>query len=426
MFSCFSTYAGAVDADGIILGAHNAALAQPELPAGWSFECNLNGPIGDPAGYVAMVKSRDSQGRGATGGVGVDDGAGGLRSDAPSQSPHGTIKSFRDKDGVDRYAIASYTMQEDAGGAVWINHGNLWNRASDDLPLLIYLNDEVKYRTTVVKDSLPHLFQQRLGRLKKGDVIRVAVGPGVSSGNTSVKMQYLIVEYPEGRTPGPPINMLAPAINEPAPRWSGDGTHDQYREWHEAQCAEVLREKPGLVLIGDSITQRWPADLLAHRYGKYRPVNLGVGGDWIQNALWRVINGVLDQAPPRVAVLLIGTNNLSNGYPPEEVVRGIDHLVQVLRGKAPGCKVLILGILPRGPSLTGNRTNQKTRQVNTRLALLADDRQVFFLDIGDVLAEPDGTILPEIMPDGLHVAGPGYLRWLEAMAPMLDRLLGKP
>jgi hypothetical protein len=27
------------------------------------------------------------------------------------------------------------------------------------------------------------------------------------------------------------------------------------------------------------------------------------------------------------------------------------------------------------------------------------------------------------MPDKLHVAGPGYVRWMEAMSPTLDALL---
>jgi hypothetical protein len=54
---------------------------------------------------------------------------------------------------------------------------------------------------------------------------------------------------------------------------------------------------------------------------------------------------------------------------------------------------------------------------------MADGRGVFFLDVGAKLAEPDGSIRPEVMPDGLHVAGPGYLRWLDAMGPTLNQLL---
>jgi len=59
------------------------------------------------------------------------------------------------------------------------------------------------------------------------------------------------------------------------------------------------------------------------------------------------------------------------------------------------------------------------------IAPLADHKQVFFLDVGDKLIEPDGSISPAVMPDKLHVAGPGYTRWMEAMGPALDKLLNE-
>ena len=132
---------------------------------------------------------------------------------------------------------------------------------------------------------------------------------------------------------------------------------------------------------------------------------------------------MLEKAPIRVVVLLIGTNNLSNGFNPEEVADGIGRLIKAIREKATKSKVLLLGILPRGRSIHEAAFGERLREVNARLATMADGRSIFFLDVGARLAEPDGSILPEVMPDGLHVAGPGYLRWLDAMRPTLDQLL---
>jgi lysophospholipase L1-like esterase len=170
--------------------------------------------------------------------------------------------------------------------------------------------------------------------------------------------------------------------------------------------------RPELVFIGDSITARWPQEVLEARFGKFHPVNLGIGGDWIQNVLWRVQNGTLDKAAPKVVVLLIGTNNLTGKFTPDEIAANIGGLIQALQTKTAQSKILLLGILPRGASIK-DEINGAIRQTNAKLATLADPKQVFFLDVGDKLIEPDGSISPAVMPDKLHVAGPGYTRWMD-------------
>jgi lysophospholipase L1-like esterase len=163
---------------------------------------------------------------------------------------------------------------------------------------------------------------------------------------------------------------------------------------------------------------------LQEKFGAFRPAKLGIGGDWFQNVLWRVQHGVLDKIHPKVIVLLIGTNNITAGLTPDEVAEGIATLLKAIQDKAPASKILLLGILPRGESIK-EENNEKIRQTNAKLALLADNTRVFYLDVGDKLVEPDGSISREIMPDKIHVAAPGYIRWMDAMKPTLDQLLGK-
>ena len=230
---------------------------------------------------------------------------------------------------------------------------------------------------------------------------------------------------PEGEKPGKPVNILSPPITSAEPQRGFDGRYDNYLNRHKAQCEAVLSNRSELVFIGDSITSRWPEDLLREKFGKYRPVNLGVGGDWVQNVIWRVLNGVLDKVHIKVIVLLIGTNNIANRFTPEEIAWGIERLIKTIHEKTPKSKILLLAILPRGRSIQ-DRGNDKVRQVNAKLVLMADNKTVFFLDIGDKLVEPDGTISDKVMPDGLHVAMPGFVRWLDAMGPTLDKLLEAP
>jgi lysophospholipase L1-like esterase len=197
-----------------------------------------------------------------------------------------------------------------------------------------------------------------------------------------------------------------------------------YADKHQAQCEAVVATRPDLVFIGDSITARWPQEVLEARFGKHRPLNLGIGGDWIQNVIWRVQNDTLDKAEPKVVVLLIGTNNLTGKFTPNELTADIGALLKAIQSKTPKSKILLLGILPRGASIK-DEINETIRQTNAKLATLADQKQVFYLDVGDKLVEPNGTIAKEVMPDKLHVAGLGYTRWMEAMGPTLDKLLNE-
>ena len=422
ILSCLSASAAA---EGKIIAVYGDAVSKPTPPPGWSFLWNANGKLGDSKNYLPLVAVETAGSRRTSLTYGVKDEAGALRPDRPSHGWSGDVFSLRDKDGTTRYAIASYTMQEDSKGETWINHGNMLCRFSDDPVLEIYLNDDLKFSTPVKKDLVPLLFQRNMGSLKKGDSIRVAVGPGEKSSKGSGRLRFIIEEFQSGQKPGDPVNILSPALGDAEPQRSANGKYDDYLGKHKAQCDAVLSNKSELVFIGDSLTARWPEELLNEKYGKYHPVKMGIGGDWIQNVLWRVQNGVLEQARLKVIVLLIGTNNLFNGFTPDDVAEGTARLIRTLREKSPGSKILLLGILPCGDSIRDPKCEIR-RQANAKTALLADNKTVFFLDIGDKLVEPDGTIGNDVMPDKLHVAMPGYIRWMDAMKPTLDTLLNTP
>ena len=164
-------------------------------------------------------------------------------------------------------------------------------------------------------------------------------------------------------------------------------------------------------------------ELLREKLGKYRPVNLGIGGDWIQNVRWRIRNGVLDQVHPKVIVVMIGTNNISGGFTPDEIVEGIGLLIKDLYEKAPGSKILLYGIFPRGAGLKDQK-HEMIRQINAKLALMADNKKIFYMDIGDKLVESDGSISTEMMKDRLHIGLKGYKIWEASLTPVIDKMMG--
>ena len=199
-----------------------------------------------------------------------------------------------------------------------------------------------------------------------------------------------------------------------------------------AKHAEFLRRDAqgniGLVFLGDSITEGWfwdhNSEIWDAHFGKYNPVDFGIGGDQTQHVLWRIDQGELDGISPKVLVLLIGTNNI--GYPAADILRADEKIVAEIHQKLPITRLLLLAIFPRGadpndPHVADMR--EKIKFVNRGLAKLDDGDKTRFLDIGDKLMAPDGSLPKEIMPDALHVNHQGYQIWADAMQPLLNEMM---
>jgi len=200
--------------------------------------------------------------------------------------------------------------------------------------------------------------------------------------------------------------------------------------WVDRDAKMNERVKQGnvdLLLIGDSITQGWEGagkDAWEKHYAKRNAVNLGIGGDRTQHVLWRLEHGNIDGISPKLAVLMIGTNNSNgNDNTSEEIAAGIEAIVKKLREKLPQTKVLLLAIFPRGAK--PNPQREKNAKASEIASKLADNQNVFFLDIGDKFLTADGSLPAEIMPDFLHLTPKGYEIWADSIEPNVAKLMGE-
>ncbi len=212
-----------------------------------------------------------------------------------------------------------------------------------------------------------------------------------------------------------------PTTVQPVPRDGG------WMQRHESFNKRVAEGDVGLLLIGDSITQGWEGagkDVWAKYYTPRKAVNLGIGGDRTQHVLWRLDHGNVEGIKPKLAVLMIGTNN-SNGTDntAEEIAAGTETIVKKLRAKLPQTKVLILAIFPRGEKQNPQR--EKNAKASELAAKSADNQMVYFLDIGKDFLTPDGTLTKEIMPDYLHLSPAGYEIWAKSIEPKVKELMGE-
>ncbi len=180
-----------------------------------------------------------------------------------------------------------------------------------------------------------------------------------------------------------------------------------------------------LLFLGDSITDGWRGggrEVWEKNYGSLKAANFGIGGDQTQHVLWRLQHGELDGIKPKLAVLMIGTNNLG-GNTDEEIVDGIKAIVAELHKQTPDTKLLLLGIFPRGMKASDG-ARARIKHINSIIAKLDDDgKTIKYLDIGDKFLEADGTLPKSIMPDSLHPNAKGYEIWAEAIGPTVKEMM---
>lgn len=179
-----------------------------------------------------------------------------------------------------------------------------------------------------------------------------------------------------------------------------------------------------LIFIGDSITHGFEIvgrQVWNEFYRKRRALNLGIAGDSTQHVLWRLDHGNIDGISPKLAVVLVGTNNATNNTP-QEIADGVKAIVGKLREKLPATHVLVLGIFPRGAD-PWNHRRLVIQKANQLIFKLHHGEKVYYLDIGRKLLKNDGTVNRSIMPDFLHLSPDGYQIWAESIEPTVAMLL---
>jgi lysophospholipase L1-like esterase len=204
-----------------------------------------------------------------------------------------------------------------------------------------------------------------------------------------------------------------------------------------AHAELVAKAKSGRIdvyFVGDSLTRRWGAldypDFLANwktNFFGWNAANFGWGADRIQNILWRLENGELEEVRPKVIVVLAGTNNV--GTVPggdgkvADITRGLRALVTLCQRKAPEATIVLMAIFPRNDNMA---VVPEIERINANLAGFADGKKVIFLNVNDKLADKSGRLFDGMAADNLHPTLKAYQIWADALKPIFTELLGPP
>ena len=190
-----------------------------------------------------------------------------------------------------------------------------------------------------------------------------------------------------------------------------------------------------IVLLGDSITQKWSSSDPDSMNGLGSKVfNLGRTGDFTENLLWRLEGGCLDGYTTKFFNLLIGTNNTIQREPakddPADIAAGVRAVLDLVLAKHPESKVLLMPILPYGytnaqHNATGMAQYANNEAANEIIKTYADGQRVILVDVRSQFLNADGTFKGEMYleKDGdypdmfLHLSAKGYR---EIMAPAIS------
>lgn len=201
-----------------------------------------------------------------------------------------------------------------------------------------------------------------------------------------------------------------------------------WKDRHERCVSQTKQGGHELIFIGDSITQGWEGSGKAtweKYYGTRKAANYGFSGDRTEHVLWRMDNGEIVGEKPKVAVMMIGTNNIGHGSSnADQTALGVKTIVGKLRAVMPSTKILLLAIFPRGATAS-DKMRMDVANASQQFSALHDGKNIFFLDIGRAFMSRDGDIWRTLMPDLLHPNGGGYEIWAKAMEPTLKNLLGE-
>lgn len=222
------------------------------------------------------------------------------------------------------------------------------------------------------------------------------------------------------------LGVLAVAQTPSAPAPTTVSTPEKYEYgvfyYQRATLFDILPvDSNDIIMLGNSLTNGCEWHEL---FNMPNVKNRGISSD--------VIQGVYDRMPSLIAgqpakiFLMTGTNDISHNLGVDSIVNAYTGLIDMMRREMPNTRLYVQSILPinisYGKYLGMADKEQQIRDINARLAALADEKGYTWIDLYTVMTDADGHMRADFTNDGLHLLGPGYIAWRDALLPyILDK-----
>jgi lysophospholipase L1-like esterase len=129
------------------------------------------------------------------------------------------------------------------------------------------------------------------------------------------------------------------------------------------------------------------------------------------------IDEITARSPEKIFIM-IGGNDFVVGRKVPEVVRNYKKIIDKIRAGSPETKIYLQSNIPTFYRLVP-LPRHLFRDLNAALKTIADGVNIFYVDIYGRMADKNGDLKRSYTIDGVHLNGPGYQAWREAIEDSL-------
>jgi len=176
--------------------------------------------------------------------------------------------------------------------------------------------------------------------------------------------------------------------------------------------------KKDIVMLGNSLTDGCEFNELM---GNSHIKNRGIVGDIVQGMIDRI--GPIIKGKPKKLFIMCGVNDISHGVTADSIARATERLIVMVQQGSPRTRIYLQSLLPfnndvREWKLLVGRDHVVV-EANALLEQVARRHGVTWINLYPLFADDQGRLRADLTNDGLHLMGPGYLLWRDALRPHL-------
>jgi len=169
-----------------------------------------------------------------------------------------------------------------------------------------------------------------------------------------------------------------------------------------------------IIMLGNSLTDgaEWN-ELLKNPNVK----NRGIIGDIVQG-LYERMDPILKGKPKKIFILS-GVNDVSHGVSGDSIGRAMEKVIKLIKKRSPKTKIYLQSMLPFNTDVQMWKLLKGREQVvidgNKAMERVAKRQHVTWINLYPLFVDKHGKLREELTNDGLHLLGPGYLIWRDAI-----------
>ncbi len=189
---------------------------------------------------------------------------------------------------------------------------------------------------------------------------------------------------------------------------------DKYYVRRATHFDDLPVDRRDIIMLGNSLTDgaEWN-ELFNNPHVK----NRGIIGDIVQG-LYERMEPIL-KGKPRKIFILSGVNDVSHGVDGDSIGRVMEKLILLIKKRSPSTKIYLQSMLPFNTDVQMWKLLKDREQVvidgNRAMEEVCKRQGVTWINLYPLFVDENGKLREDLTNDGLHLLGPGYIIWRDAI-----------